>query len=154
MCIRDSFSPGYYASVGYSVPTALGLAFADPTRRVLALSGDAAFQMTGVEVSTMGRFGLNPIVVVMNNGGYGTERPLYDAPFDDVARWRYAELPAVMGAGKGFVAGTEEEFAAALEAARDFTGGFVIIDAHIEAGDISPAFRRFLELFGVGAKPE
>lgn len=148
------FSPGYYASVGYSVPTAMGLAFADRSRRVLALTGDAAFQMTGVEVSTMARFGLNPIVVVMNNGGYGTERPLFDQPFDDIAEWNYAEMANVMSSGKGFVAETEDQLANALHAAGDYADGCVIIDVRLEKGDFSPAFQRFINLFGKGAKPE
>ena len=148
------FSPGYYASVGYSVPTAMGLAFADRSRRVLALTGDAAFQMTGVELSTMSRFGLNPIVVVMNNGGYGTERPLFDQPFDDIGAWNYAELAQVMNSGKGFVAQTEDQLDNALHAAGDYTEGCVLIDVRLDKGDYSPAFQRFIDLFGKGAKPE
>jgi hypothetical protein len=36
--------------------------------------------MTGMEVSTIIRFGLNPVIIVLNNKGYGTERPMLE-PF-------------------------------------------------------------------------
>ena len=45
--------------------------------------------MTGMEISTITRFALNPIIIVLNNTGYGTERPMLDGPFNDVLRWNY-----------------------------------------------------------------
>ncbi len=62
---------GYYASMGFAVPAALGLGIAEPTRRPLAIVGDGAFQMTGTELSTLVDQGLRPIVLLLNNGGYG-----------------------------------------------------------------------------------
>ena len=40
--------------------------------------GDGAFQMTGMELSSIARYRLNPIVVVLNNHGYTTERFLLE----------------------------------------------------------------------------
>jgi len=48
------------------VPAAIGVQLAKPSLRPLVLVGDGAFQMTGMELSTATRFGLNPIVVVLN----------------------------------------------------------------------------------------
>ena len=45
-------------------------------RRPYVLVGDGAFQMTGAEVSTAVRLGLNPIIIVLNNDGYGTMRKI------------------------------------------------------------------------------
>jgi indolepyruvate decarboxylase len=146
------FAPGFYTSVGYSVPTAMGVQLARPDVRPVVLVGDAAFQMDGVEVSTMHRYGLNPIVIVMNNGGYGSERPMFDGQFVDVQRWNYYEIPKVVNAGKGLHATTEDELAEALEEARAMTESFVIVDVHMEKFDYSPSFSKFLELFAAGAK--
>ncbi len=63
--------------------------------------GDGAFQMTGMELSTIARHGLNPIVVVLNNHGYTTERFLLEGPFNDIQNWAYHKVPEVVGAGIG-----------------------------------------------------
>jgi indolepyruvate decarboxylase len=83
-------SPAYYASLGFAVPAGLGAQFAYPHVRPLVLVGDGAFQMTGMELSTIARYGLNPIVIVLNNCGY------------DVLLWKYSRIPEVLGAGRGF----------------------------------------------------
>lgn len=145
------FAPGYYTSLGYAVPVAMGVQIADPNRRPLVLVGDAAFQMTGVELSTMARFKLNPIVIVLNNGGYGSERPIVDGPYNDVLRWNYYRFSEVLNVGKGAFVETEDQLRDALLAAREYTEGSFIIDIHLEQGDYSPAFKRFLELFAKGA---
>jgi TPP-dependent 2-oxoacid decarboxylase len=84
----EFLSPAYYASLGFAVPAAVGAQLAKPHHRPLVLVGDGAFQMTGLELSTVVRYGLNLIVVVLNNGGYGTERPMIDGAFNDVLPWR------------------------------------------------------------------
>ena len=74
---------------------------ANPRRRILVIVGDGAFQMTGMEISTIARYGLNPIVVVLNNHGYTTERFLLDGPFNDIHDWAYHKVPEVVGSGPG-----------------------------------------------------
>src|SRR5262249_48176878 len=66
-------SPAYYPSMGFGAPAAVGASMANPHSRILVVVGDGAFQMTGMELSTIARLGLNPIVVVLNNHGYTTE---------------------------------------------------------------------------------
>lgn len=146
------YAPGYYTSVGFSVPMAMGVQMARPDVRPVVLAGDAAFQMTGVELSTMARFNLNPIVIVMDNGGYGSERPVHDEPYVDTLRWDYAAFTTVLGKGQGFCVETEDQLAAALESARAYTESFVIIDVKLETFDYSPAFARFLQKFAEGVK--
>lgn len=135
-------SPAYYTSLGFAVPAALAVQLSNPTLRPLVLVGDGAFQMTGMELSTAVRYGLNPIVVVLNNHGYGTERPMVDGPFNDVLSWQYSRLPEVLGSGTGYVVKTEEQLAAALTTARAYTKSFSILDVQLEADDLSPALRR------------
>lgn len=68
--------PVYYSTLGNSVPASIGIQAAQPDLRPLILSGDGVFQMTGMEVSTACRYQMNPIVIVLNNSGFGTERPM------------------------------------------------------------------------------
>jgi indolepyruvate decarboxylase len=138
----DFYSPAYYCSLGFAVPAAVGAQLARPDLRPLVLVGDGAFQMTGMELSTAVRFGLNPIVVVLNNSGYVTERFILDGPFNDVTPWDYSKLPHVLGAGTGFVVRTAAELDAALAAARAQTAGFCILDVRLERLDTSAPLRR------------
>ncbi|MBI3874459.1 MAG: alpha-keto acid decarboxylase family protein, partial [Verrucomicrobia bacterium] len=106
------------------------------------LVGDGAFQMTGMELATAVRYGLNPIVIVLNNAGYGTERHMQDGPYNDLATWRYHRLPEVFGAGRSFKVETEDEFEEALVAARQHKGSFCLLDVKLARMDRSPALDR------------
>lgn len=140
----EFLAPAYYTSLGFSVPASLGAQLADPDIRPLVLVGDGAFQMTGMELGTIARFGLNPIVIVLNNSGYGTERPMKDGPFNDIPPWKFSRLPEVLGAGLGFEIRTEDELESTLNICRD-AKEFCILDVIIDSGDISPALKRFTE---------
>jgi indolepyruvate decarboxylase len=140
---RNEFlAPSYYLSLGYAVPGAVGAQLACPALRPLILVGDGAFQMTGMELSTAARFGLDPIVIVLNNGGYATERPILDGTFNDILPWRYSRLPELLGAGRAVAVDTACQLEAALAAARDRGRGFYLLEIRLSAGDMSPALRR------------
>lgn len=110
--------------------------------------GDGAFQMTGLELSTTARYHLNPIVVVLNNGGYATERPMVDGPFNDVLNWNYDRLPDLLGSGKDFQVETEHQLEMALAAARLNTESYSILDVRLAPNDISPALQRLTQSLG------
>ena len=75
-------APAYYMSMGFAVPASIGVALAAKNLRPYVLVGDGAFQMTGVEISTIVRLGLNPIIIVLNNDGYGTMRKIREGRFN------------------------------------------------------------------------
>lgn len=134
--------PAYYCSLGFAVPAVLGVSAALPDLRPVVLVGDGAFQMSGMELGTIARYGMNPIVIVLDNQGYGTERPMLDGAFNDVHPWAYWRLPEVLGAGLGIRVETEREMAAALVRARANTGGFTLIQVMLPQDDHSPALHR------------
>ena len=138
----------YYTSMGFAVPASLGVQMANPKIRPLVLVGDGAFQMTGMELSTSVRYGLNPVVVVFNNGGFGTERPMQDGPYNDVATWRFHRLPEVFGAGASFLVRTEAELDHALIEAKALRGSFVLLDVLLDPNDRSPALQRLTQGLG------
>jgi indolepyruvate decarboxylase len=98
--------------------------------------------MTGMELSTIARYGMNPIVVVLDNDGYGTERPMLDGAFNDVHRWRYARIPEVLGAGLGLKVATEREMSAALQQAKANAQSYSLIQVTLDRNDRSPALTR------------
>jgi indolepyruvate decarboxylase len=116
------------------------------------LVGDGAFQMTGMELSTVARLGLAPIVVVLNNHGYGTERQIADGPFNDILNWRFSRLPDVLGTGQGFEVRTVGELRQALAAALENTASFSILDVSLDQHDTSPALARLGESLGKQVK--
>mgnify|MGYP000901748972 FL=1 len=61
-------------SMGYGFPAAISASLEHPDRTVVCLAGDGCFQMTCNEMSTAVQHGAKPIVIVMNNGRYGTIR--------------------------------------------------------------------------------
>ncbi|MDR3636212.1 MAG: thiamine pyrophosphate-binding protein [Isosphaeraceae bacterium] len=138
-------SPAYYTSMGFAVPAAVGAGMASPGSRVLVIVGDGAFQMTGMELSTIVRQGLNPIVIVMNNHGYTTERFLLDGSFNDIHDWKFHKVPEVLGAGLGLEVRTEDELDAALRTALANTATFSLLNVHLDPFDRSPALARLAQ---------
>ena len=145
----EFISPAYYTSMGFSVPAALGALHARPASRVLVICGDGAFQMTGMELSNIVKRGFSPIVIILDNGGYGTERFLHagDWQFNEIHGWKYHALPAVLGGGKGYEIKTEAEFDAALNQAWNDRSGLSILHVHLDRTDASVALRRLAERF-------
>ncbi len=138
----EFLSPAYYASMGFSVPAAVGAGLANPSSRVLVVVGDGAFQMTGMELSTIARNGLNPIVVVLNNHGYTTERLLLEGEFNEVQSWAFHRIPDVLGTGLGIEIKTMAELDAGLARALANTRGFSLLNVHLDPYDRSPALDR------------
>ena len=138
-------SPAYYTSMGFAVPASVGAQFSMPNTRCLVIVGDGAFQMTGTELSTTARHGLNPIILVLNNHGYGTERHLLEGTFNDIGCWNYSSIPSLFGTGRGYHVRTEGEFDEAIKAALAETRHFTLIEAELEKLDTSPALARLAE---------
>ena len=135
-------SPAYYTSMGFAIPASVGVQVANPDLRPIVLVGDGAFQMTCLELSTAVRHGFNPIVVVLNNKGYTTERFLQDGPFNDILNWHYHRLPDLLGGGWGFEVRTEGDLDQALNAALANHDTFSLLNVHLDPLDVSPALNR------------
>jgi indolepyruvate decarboxylase len=143
-------SPAYYTSMGFSVPAALGALAGRPQARAVVICGDGAFQMTGMELSTIVRQRLAPIIIILDNHGYGTERILHPGEweYNEIHGWKYAELPKVLGGGVGYEIRTEGEFDAALTAAWENRSSPSILQVHIGVHDCSVALQRLAERLG------
>jgi indolepyruvate decarboxylase len=136
------YAQGYYASMGFAIPAAMG-AQIGTGRRPLVLCGDGGFQMTGPEISHAPARGLSPIVVLLNNSGWGIFRPVSPrADLLEIPPWPYAELAQAWG-GVGMRARTREELREALRAAHEVRG-FVIVECVVPRTDLSPVSRRYI----------
>jgi indolepyruvate decarboxylase len=138
----DHVAPGYYATMGFGVPAGLGVQAASG-RRPVVLVGDGAFQMTGLELGHCARHGWDPVVVVLNNGGWGmlsAFRP--EARYNALGTWDLAGLAPSLG-GVGHLVRTRAELAQALEDAVSRPGRFHLLDVRVAPGALSPTLRRF-----------
>ncbi|MHA1948714.1 MAG: alpha-keto acid decarboxylase family protein [Candidatus Thorarchaeota archaeon] len=137
-------SPAFYTSMGYAIPGALGVGLAKPNLRTMVLTGDGSFQMSCTEISKLARYGVNPIIMVLNNKGYATERFLLDGPFNDVENWDYHKITDLVGSGVGLVVQTEGELEEALATALK-TDDLFVINVDLEKTDVSLGLRRVVQ---------
>ena len=130
-----------YGSIGWSVGATLGYTFGSGgTKRVVAFIGDGSFQLTAQEVSTMIRYGLSPIIFLINNGGYTIEVEIHDGPYNNIKNWDYAGLVDVFNAGEGngwsAKVRTEGDLDAAIEKALSHDG-LSLIEVIVDRDDCS-----------------
>lgn len=130
----------FYGSIGYTVGATLGAGMAAPERKVVLFVGDGAFQVTCQDLSTMIRYGLKPVIFLLNNDGYTIERVIVDRPYNDIQPWRYHKLVEVFGGGQGLDVHTEGELEEALGKAAT-AEGLVFIEIHTGRMDCPEALR-------------
>jgi indolepyruvate decarboxylase len=138
----EFLSPAYYTSMGFAVPAAVGAGFAAPSLRPLVLVGDGAFQMTGTELATCIRHGQAPIVLILNNHGYSTEREIMEGPFNDIHEWEYEKVCDLLGGGIGHKIATHGALVHALDTAMADPERLHVLNILLDPADRSPAMVR------------
>ena len=131
-----------YGSIGWSVGATLGYSLACKTdHRVLAFIGDGSFQLTAQEVSTMIRYKVNPIIFLLNNGGYTIEVEIHDGPYNNIQNWDYAGIVDVFnkGGGNGWSTRVETEggLQKAIKTALSHKDGPSLIEVILDRDDCS-----------------
>lgn len=103
------FCPAYYGTMGMAIPGTLGLMKACPGIRPIVITGDGSFQMSSLALGSLVAHGLAPIVFVLNNGGYATERMLTEGPWNNIPTWDYPKVVSLFGKGVGHRVATEDQ---------------------------------------------
>jgi indolepyruvate decarboxylase len=130
-----------YGSIGWSVGAFLGLAAANPERRVVGLIGDGSFQMSAQEVSTFLRYNYSGVIFLMNNGAYTIEVMIHDGPYNTLQNWNYAAMVESLKGQSPIlsqVVRTEKELVAALKKSKTFKG-LTFIEVILERTDCNKA---------------
>ena len=128
-------------SMGYGFPAAIAASIAYPDRQVVCLAGDGCFQMSCNEMSTAVQHGAKPIVIVMNNGRYGTIRMHQEKTYPGrvsgtaLANPDFAALAKAYG-GYGEVVTTSADFPAAFARAQA-AGTVAVIECHVDEEALS-----------------
>ena len=134
-----------FGAIGNGIPFAMGVAAARPERTVVLFDGDGGVMMHVQELETIRRHGLNILVVVMNDGAYGSE----------VHKLRSAQLPetgsvfghcdfAGIARGFGLAGNTFKSLGELPKAVAEFaaSGGAAVWDFHVSDKVLSPTIRR------------
>ncbi|HMR30980.1 MAG TPA: thiamine pyrophosphate-binding protein [Geminicoccaceae bacterium] len=118
-------------SMGYGLPAAVAAAAVHPDRTVVCFAGDGCFLMTGQELATAVQYGLKLLVLVVNNGMYGTIRMHQEREYPSRVsgtELRNPDFAALARAYGAFGARVERtaDFPAALDEALAFDGPSLI----------------------------
>ena len=130
-------------TMGYGVPASVAAKALQPHREVIAFAGDGCFMMNGQEFATLMQYGLPVIVVVVDNGMYGTIRMHQEREYPnrvsatELKNPDFAALARAYG-GHGETVRETAEFGPALERARK-SGSPAIIHCLLDPEAITPA---------------
>lgn len=126
-------------AMGYGLPAAIAAKIAHPGRVVVCFAGDGDFQMTCQELGTAMQAGAQPIVLILNNGVYGTIRAHQERQFPGRVCGTTMENPdfAALARAYGFhgerVARTQDFAAAFARALASPTGAVLDLAISVEA---------------------
>ena len=109
-------------AMGYGVPAAVAGALRCPDKTVVAIAGDGDFLMNGQELATAIQHGANMLVIVVDNGGYGTIRMHQEREYPERLSGTALHNPDFAALAKAYGARSEtvettEQFAPALDRA-------------------------------------
>jgi acetolactate synthase-1/2/3 large subunit len=130
-------------SMGYSVPAAVAARLEHPGRIVVAVAGDGEFLMNGQEFATAAQHGAAMVVLVVNNGMYGTIRMHQEREYPGrvsgtaLANPDFAAYARAFG-GYGETVARTEDFAPAFERALG-SGKPALVELRIDPEAITPS---------------
>jgi acetolactate synthase-1/2/3 large subunit len=142
--LRTELAP-VSGAMGYGVPAGVAAALRFPRRAVVAFAGDGCFLMYPQELATAVQHDANVIILVVNNGTYGTIRMHQERRYP--ARVMATDLvnPDFVALARSFGA-----FAERVETTADFAAAFqraveserpALLDLRVDPAQISPTFR-------------
>lgn len=133
-------------AMGYGVPSGVAAKIVHPGRTVVTFAGDGEFMMTGQELATAVQYRAGVVIIVFNNGMFGTIRMHQEREYPgrvsgtELHNPDFAALAKAYG-GQGEVVETTAEFGPALERALAFANAEklpAIIELRYDANLITP----------------
>ncbi|HRG61519.1 MAG TPA: thiamine pyrophosphate-binding protein [Burkholderiales bacterium] len=154
-----AFTGGYYTlphgckimssvnwfSIGYALGATTGVSLAKNNGRTILVVGDGSLQMTVQALSTQLRYGLKPIILVLNNSGYTIERIFLgeNSSYNDIQEWNYLRLPAAFG-GEAYTrqVSTDKGLVEALNDTKSHANQLCLIEVVMDKYKQPPALQK------------
>ena len=151
----DFLACGYWASLGFAIPASIGAwgGSSNPKVKPLVLLGDGSFLMSANELATLARYHIPALVVVLDNGGYGTERPMLDGPFNDVQPVDHVALAGAYGFKAARRVQLEADLGLALSDLLAFNDGPTLLSVELKQGDVSDVLRTLTAALAKRVRP-
>jgi len=134
-----------FGAIGNGISFAMGVAAARPDRTVVLFDGDGSLMMHVQELETIQRHGLHILVVVMNDGAYGSEvhKLRSEGMPDDGSVFGYCDFAGI-ARGFGLAGKTFKSLGDLPKALVEFSesGGAAVWDFHVSDKVLSPSIRR------------
>ncbi len=132
-------------AMGYGLPAAVAAALRHSNRSVVCLAGDGCFLMYPQELATAAEYGASIIVLVVNNGMYGTIRMHQERRHPGRVSGTCLKGPDYTALARAFAAHAEtvthaDDFPAAFKRAQD-TGGLALLELQVDPRQITPTMR-------------
>ena len=134
-----------FGAIGNGISFAMGVAAARPDRTVVLFDGDGSLMMHVQELETIKRHGLNILVVVMNDGAYGSEvhKLRSEGMLEEGAVFGYCDFAGI-ARGFGLAGKTVKNLDDVPKLVAEFaaSGGAAVWDFHVSDKVVSPTIRR------------
>ena len=131
-----------FGAIGNGISFAMGVAAARPDRTVVLFDGDGSLMMHVQELETIKRHRLNILIVVMNDGAYGSEVHKLRAEGlpEDGSVFGYCDFAGI-ARGFGLAGQTFKTLHGLPKAVAEF-GAAAVWDFHVSDKVVSPTIRR------------
>ncbi|MBO5738402.1 alpha-keto acid decarboxylase family protein [bacterium] len=144
-----------WGAIGWATPATLGTCIASKDKRVILFTGEGSHQLTALELGSMLRYGIKPIVIVLNNNGYSIERVLsenFSDEFNDIMQMNYSKFArAFEGDVWSIKVETQEDFDKALRVTQ-IMNRLCYIEACIAPDDVPELTKKMIESFKTNMK--
>lgn len=125
-------------TMGFSLPAAIAVQLADPSRKAIAICGDGGFGMVGMEMATAVQNRLPIVIIVINNGVLQNVMAQQTVPFGTTLHTPdFVALAKAFGATGEAIDGSSD-VDAVLERALSYRDGPFLIDVRVSPALLAP----------------
>ena len=146
-----------WGSIGWATPAAFGACIAKPDSRVVLFTGEGSHQVSAMEIGTMLRYNVKPVVLVLNNNGYTIERLLSESSedsFNEVMSMNYSKFARAFNTDVWATkVETEDEFDKALRVTQ-IMNKLCYIEICTDKMDVPKLTKELIENFKNNTKKE
>ena len=132
---------GFWCTLGFVIPGSIGAWYANKESRPIVIVGDGSFIMSAIELATLARYNVPALVIVLDNEGYGTERPMIDGPYNDIQPVNHEMLAMAYGFKKAKRANNEVEMWEGMLALHAIEDGPTLMSVSLDKFDSSQALK-------------